>query len=446
MQVDILGGLTQNFFAYDAMQNRIKKRKVVSGSDISTFYVRDAQGNVLAVYEKNGTTVTWKEQHLYGSSRLGTVEPGVAWTTTPVATPHFRSTRILNYGWKRYEVNDHLGNVRALINDRKTYGGATFTATLLDATDYFPFGAEMRKGTVTNSYRYGFNGKELDKNNEFGSLNHYDYGFRIYNPGIGRFLSVDPLTGDYPWYTPYQFAGNGPIANLDLDGLEEYYYLIDHFDKQGKPAIKTVIVNTDNVKQIGLKKDEFGNLVPKYNKETHNVVYQLPNGDWIGDTYNSEKEARNSNENDLIADAIFLGGQRGYELGEEVGDKINFLKGLAKRGFKKGAEELIILGAKRKFPRPKFRKGVEEQVWDDNKHSDGKVYDPDSGEEIEWTKGTPRVGKWDMGHKPGFEFWRSVIRFMKNLMTKKELRDEYNDPNRYRPELPKSNRSKNKKE
>ena len=49
-----------------------------------------------------------------------------------------------------------------------------------------------------------------------------DYGFRLYNPAIGRFLSVDPLAPDYPWYTPYQFAGNKPIWAVDLDGLEEW--------------------------------------------------------------------------------------------------------------------------------------------------------------------------------------------------------------------------------
>ncbi|MEM6525260.1 MAG: PKD domain-containing protein [Bacteroidota bacterium] len=54
------------------------------------------------------------------------------------------------------------------------------------------------------------------------SLVTYDYGFRIYNPSVGRFLSVDPLTSSYPWYTPYQFAGNTPIQAIDLDGLEEY--------------------------------------------------------------------------------------------------------------------------------------------------------------------------------------------------------------------------------
>jgi hypothetical protein len=48
-----------------------------------------------------------------------------------------------------------------------------------------------------------------------------DYGFRLYNPALGKFLSVDPLSPDFPWYTPYQFAGNKPIWAIDLDGLEE---------------------------------------------------------------------------------------------------------------------------------------------------------------------------------------------------------------------------------
>jgi RHS repeat-associated protein len=47
-------------------------------------------------------------------------------------------------------------------------------------------------------YRFGFNGKETDE--ETGLQ---DYGFRIYHPAISKFLSVDPLAPDYPWYTPY---------------------------------------------------------------------------------------------------------------------------------------------------------------------------------------------------------------------------------------------------
>lgn len=55
-----------------------------------------------------------------------------------------------------------------------------------------------------------------------GGSSTYDYGFRIYNPNLGKFLSVDPLMKSYPWYTPYQFAGNKPIIAIDIDGLEEY--------------------------------------------------------------------------------------------------------------------------------------------------------------------------------------------------------------------------------
>ncbi|GAA4843370.1 RHS repeat-associated core domain-containing protein [Algivirga pacifica] len=97
------------------------------------------------------------------------------------------------------------------------------------------FGQQIQaRSFTTDAYRYGFNGKENDK--DFGNAQLIqDYGFRLYNPGIGRFLSVDPLTKEYPWYTPYQFAGNTPVQAIDLDGLEEYHYL---FTKEnGKPII-----------------------------------------------------------------------------------------------------------------------------------------------------------------------------------------------------------------
>ena len=76
----------------------------------------------------------------------------------------------------------------------------------------------MSERTYSNSeYRYGFNGKENDT--DFGS-HIQDYGFRLYSRESARFLSVDPLSPSYPWYTPYQFAGNIVIACIDLDGLE----------------------------------------------------------------------------------------------------------------------------------------------------------------------------------------------------------------------------------
>ncbi|MCB9251543.1 MAG: hypothetical protein H6605_03700 [Flavobacteriales bacterium] len=70
------------------------------------------------------------------------------------------------------------------------------------------------------AYRYGFNGKENDDEIK-GNGNQQDYGMRIYDPRLCRFLSVDPVSNYFPWYTPYLFAGNKPIWATDLDGLEE---------------------------------------------------------------------------------------------------------------------------------------------------------------------------------------------------------------------------------
>jgi RHS repeat-associated protein len=81
----------------------------------------------------------------------------------------------------------------------------------------------------TRDYRFGFNGKENDDEVK-GEGNQQDYGLRIYDSRLGRFLSVDPLTKEYPWYTPYQFAGNDVIRNIDLDGAEPH-------NPQSKPEV-----------------------------------------------------------------------------------------------------------------------------------------------------------------------------------------------------------------
>lgn len=95
---------------------------------------------------------------------------------------------------------------------------------------YYPFGMLIEERVFSSwSYRFGFNGKEKDDEGMGGGGSTYDYGFRIYNPQIAKFLSVDPLTSSYPWYTPYQFAGNLPIAAIDIDGLEEYIFHMETY-------------------------------------------------------------------------------------------------------------------------------------------------------------------------------------------------------------------------
>ncbi len=74
---------------------------------------------------------------------------------------------------------------------------------------------DANEGHIMNRDLY--NDKELIDD---ADLNWYDYGFRNYDPQIGRFPQLDPLTHDYPYYTPFQYAGCEPIANIDIDGLE----------------------------------------------------------------------------------------------------------------------------------------------------------------------------------------------------------------------------------
>jgi RHS repeat-associated protein len=139
-------------------------------------------------------------------------------------------------------LSNHLGNVLVTISDKKigvndgTYdaGGVKlnstpddkidfYTADVVTANDYYPFGMAMpgRKFATTNQYRYGFNGKEND-NEVKGDGNEQDYGMRIYDPRLGKFLSFDPLSWRYPMLTPYQFASNMPtkfvVANF-LPGI-----------------------------------------------------------------------------------------------------------------------------------------------------------------------------------------------------------------------------------
>jgi hypothetical protein len=52
---------------------------------------------------------------------------------------------------------------------------------------------------------------------------------RIYDPRLGKFLSVDPLNKDYPWNSPYAFAENDVIRSIDLDGLEKMFVLPNPF-------------------------------------------------------------------------------------------------------------------------------------------------------------------------------------------------------------------------
>ena len=131
-------------------------------------------------------------------------------------------------GQRRYELNNFRGDMKQIISDIRipidNVGSDNiadyYEADVYQVEDAYPFGwrIETRSFAVGEEHRVGFNGKENDK--DWGGQLIQDYGFRLYNPSIGKFLSVDPLAPNYPSWTPYAFAMNSPIANIDLDGLE----------------------------------------------------------------------------------------------------------------------------------------------------------------------------------------------------------------------------------
>lgn len=66
-------------------------------------------------------------------------------------------------------------------------------------------------------YRFGFNGMEKDDEIK-GNGNSLDFGARILDPRVGKFLSTDPFEGKLPQYSPYTAMGNNPIFYIDVDG------------------------------------------------------------------------------------------------------------------------------------------------------------------------------------------------------------------------------------
>jgi RHS repeat-associated protein len=201
-------------FGYNAMQQRVVKRVAQNGDTTRTYYIRDAQGNTMGVYTRHNDSVSWREQYIFGSSRLG------MYRADTLVNKGLLSINKFYEGKRNYELTNHLGNVMAVINDRKadTIIGVNkgYNAVVISAVDYYPFGMSIDSRTYTSAlYRYGFNGKETDK-----ETSEQDYGMRIYDPRNPTFLSIDPIAKKYPNLSPYQFASDNPIWGKDINGLE----------------------------------------------------------------------------------------------------------------------------------------------------------------------------------------------------------------------------------
>ena len=107
-----------------------------------------------------------------------------------------------------YTVKDHLGNICAVVNAN--------TDTVVQRTMYYASGVPMAQSWGRDTQPYLYNGKEFIESHGW---NTYDYGFRGYYAPTGRFTSIDPLAEQTPWQSPYVYANNNFINNIDWMGL-----------------------------------------------------------------------------------------------------------------------------------------------------------------------------------------------------------------------------------
>ncbi|MBA3680487.1 MAG: hypothetical protein H0W73_04890 [Bacteroidetes bacterium] len=293
-------------FDYDAMGNRIAKHVYAGTSwESSTYYTRDAQGNVMGTYKYGvdcincpgnlppiyGLTYKITEHNIYGSSRIGIDEH-----TFDFVGGNYNSTVYeRRVGNKQFEMGNHLGNNLTVVSDRKipvpdltSTNTNHFIPQIINATDYYAFGSPMpgRTYVSSSSYRYGFNGKEKDDEVK-GSGNSLDFGARIYDPRLGKWLSLDPSARKYPDWSPYKAFKDNPIIYQDPDGRDEFLSIIVKMNGKvvgvGKAIQTSSDVYTDNVNhQIG--GEAYYNRKEWFDKSVVLVRDYDENGELIGET------------------------------------------------------------------------------------------------------------------------------------------------------------------
>lgn len=101
----------------------------------------------------------------------------------------------------------NLGNNRVVLGEN---------GAIEQVNHYYPFGGLMGESkSLASSQRYKYNGKELDRTH---GLDWYDYGARMYDPALARWMAPDPLAEKYYGVSPYAYCGDNPINAMDPDG------------------------------------------------------------------------------------------------------------------------------------------------------------------------------------------------------------------------------------
>jgi RHS repeat-associated protein len=121
----------------------------------------------------------------------------------------------------------------------------SLTRPIIQVTDYYPFGLAMAENSYENvletENKYKYNGKELQDDLD---LNWYDYGARMYDPEIGRWHVVDPMSEITRGVSPFNYTLNNPIRFFDWNGnfsidpkLAQQYPKLAEYLKNGMQGI-----------------------------------------------------------------------------------------------------------------------------------------------------------------------------------------------------------------
>jgi RHS repeat-associated protein len=168
-------------------------------------------------------------------------------------------------------------------------------------SDYQVFGMQMpgRNGS-TGDYRYGFNGMESDDEVK-GEGNSLDFGARIYDSRVGRWLSTDPAFKNYTDLSPYGYTANNPVLFIEIDGM--VFDLSNLTKKEKKAYLKKV----NDLKNRSKMFNYYYTYLDKSERTftvKENDVTKAPGGYRLTDRTILLKDIENVNEN-VITQEIF---------------------------------------------------------------------------------------------------------------------------------------------
>jgi RHS repeat-associated protein len=114
----------------------------------------------------------------------------------------------------------------------------------------YPFGSSMVSFSNPQfSFAYGFNGMEKDDDVK-GDGNSLDFGARIYDSRLGRWLSVDPLANSFPFESHYNFVSQNPIIYIDIEGNSKYVIFIEIDERTGEETKLRVLKDNKVLEKV----------------------------------------------------------------------------------------------------------------------------------------------------------------------------------------------------